>query len=127
MREQVLSSIVSPTDFYISAAAISDFAPVPAPGKIESGQPAAITLLPLPKILDEVLARTTAKVVAFKLGGKESKVQDMLDAGVSMVAVNAPTAMGAGSGAFTFVTKSTRRSVHGTKEEVAAALWAALL
>jgi phosphopantothenoylcysteine decarboxylase/phosphopantothenate--cysteine ligase len=127
MRDQVLSAIRSPIDFYVSAAAISDFAPVRVPGKIESGQPAEIRLLPLPKILEEVLARVSATVVAFKLGGQEHRVQDMLRGGVSMVVVNAPAAMGAESGAFTFVTSSTRRSVHGTKEEVAAALWAALL
>ena len=39
-------------DIYISAAAVSDFAPDYKPGKIPSGSPVSIKLNPLPKLLD---------------------------------------------------------------------------
>ena len=128
MREQVLAHLMPPIDYYVSAAAISDFAPVRYAGKLESGIPTSITLQPLPKLLDEVLARSTATTVAFKLGGqRQEKAQQMLAAGAAMVVVNDPPVMGAPGGDFTFVTQSAQRNVRGTKEEVAAALWAELL
>jgi phosphopantothenoylcysteine decarboxylase/phosphopantothenate--cysteine ligase len=129
MREQVLDQMSrSSFDYYVSAAAISDFAPVRHPTKIESGTAVQISLIPLPKLLDEVLARTTATTVAFKLGGKSGeKAQQMLVAGAAMVVVNPPEVMGGPGGEFIFITSTQQRHVSGTKEEVAAALWAALL
>ncbi|MDD1674947.1 MAG: bifunctional phosphopantothenoylcysteine decarboxylase/phosphopantothenate--cysteine ligase CoaBC, partial [Methanomicrobiales archaeon] len=95
MREQVLAHLSPPVDYYVSAAAISDFAPVRYAGKLESGTPVSIPLQPLPKLLDEVLSRSTATTVAFKLGGQsEEKARRMLAAGSALVVVNDPPVMG---------------------------------
>src|SRR5208337_1376528 len=55
-------------DLYISAAAISDFAPKRVDGKIASGKPVTIDLSPLPKLIDQVLEHSKTRVIAFKIG-----------------------------------------------------------
>ncbi|MFA5613453.1 MAG: bifunctional phosphopantothenoylcysteine decarboxylase/phosphopantothenate--cysteine ligase CoaBC [Methanoculleus sp.] len=115
-------------DIYVSAAAISDFAPERREGKIPSGSPLTIRLAPLPKIIDEVMAACHPVTVAFKLGWhEEERAQDMLEAGVRMVVVNAPPVMGAAEGSFSLVTADGATRVSGSKEEVAAAIWSGLL
>ncbi|MCC7565397.1 MAG: bifunctional phosphopantothenoylcysteine decarboxylase/phosphopantothenate--cysteine ligase CoaBC [Methanomicrobiaceae archaeon] len=114
-------------DIYISAAAISDFAPRQREGKIPSGEPQTIRLDPLPKLLDEVFEAYRPVTVAFKLGWREEKrAAAMIDAGIDMVVVNAPPVMGAAGGQFSLLTKWGRQHVAGSKEEVAAAIWAGL-
>jgi phosphopantothenoylcysteine decarboxylase/phosphopantothenate--cysteine ligase len=114
-------------DYYCSAAAISDFAPARREGKIPSGEEVALTLEPLPKLIDAVMRRKDVRIVAFKLGWDgEAKAQAMLDAGAALVVVNTPAVMGAEGGAFTFLSATGRKEVKGTKEEVAAALWSEL-
>ena len=55
MRAAVLNECAKGTvDYYVSAAAISDFAPEPYDGKIQSGKPVTLHLTPLPKLLREV-------------------------------------------------------------------------
>ncbi len=115
-------------DIYVSAAAISDFAPERREGKIPSGSPLTIRLVPLPKIIDEVMAACHPVTVAFKLGWhEEERAQAMLEAGVRMVVVNAPPVMGAAEGSFSFMTADGVTAVSGSKEEVAAAVWSGLL
>ncbi len=115
-------------DIYVSAAAISDFAPERREGKIPSGSPLTIRLVPLPKIIDEVMAACHPVTVAFKLGWhEEERAQAMLEAGVRMVVVNAPPVMGAAGGSFSLVAADGTTRVSGSKEEVAAAIWSGLL
>jgi len=115
-------------DIYVSAAAISDFAPERREGKIPSGSPLTIRLVPLPKIIDEVMAACHPVTVAFKLGWhEEERAQAMLEAGVRMVVVNAPPVMGAAGGSFSLVTAGGVTGISGSKEEVAAAIWSGLL
>ncbi|HDS63230.1 MAG TPA: bifunctional phosphopantothenoylcysteine decarboxylase/phosphopantothenate--cysteine ligase CoaBC [Methanofollis liminatans] len=115
-------------DIYISAAAISDFLPERAEGKIPSGAGRTIRLEPLPKVLDAVLDVFSGTAVAFKLGwDEEARARSMLASGVAMVVTNAPLAMGAAGGEFVMMTEERSEQVSGTKEEVAAAIWSALL
>ena len=129
MREAVLFAIKSQRyDYYISAAAVSDYKPDASDGKIPSGEEICIKLNPLPKILDEVLLNFSGIVVAFKLGEDSVlKAEDMLNRGVFMVAANAPETMGAKTGKYILCTKAEKTEVSGDKEEVAKAIWMKLL
>ena len=114
-------------DIYVSAAAISDFAPRRVPGKIRSGTPVTLDLDPLPKLLDEVLSAYHPAAIAFKLGRDEgAAAAELLARGVRVVVVNAPEALGAEGAAVSILTAAGRTAVEGSKEEVAAALWKAL-
>jgi phosphopantothenoylcysteine decarboxylase / phosphopantothenate---cysteine ligase len=111
-------------DYYISAAAISDFALERRKAKIPSGRPVKLALEPLPKILDEVMNDYTTAVIAFKIGDDtEKQAQAMLAHGACMVVTNSPVTMGSDRGDYICVTRNGRVPVSGTKEEVAAALW----
>ena len=69
-------------DIYISAAAISDFAPKRYQGKIPSGKKTRLELEPLPKLLDEVIRDYAPVTVAFKLGtAPEKQSKQMLAEG----------------------------------------------
>lgn len=115
-------------DYYISAAAISDFAPEHVKGKIPSGKPVKLDLTPLPKILLEVIKEYTTKIIAFKIGDEtEKQVKAMLDAGAFMLVTNAPATMGSDYGDYVCMTHSRRVPVSGTKDEIAAALWDAII
>lgn len=129
MRSAVLSVCRDEgIDIYVSAAAISDFAPERHEGKIPSGSPLTVRLNPLPKVIDEVAAACSPVTVAFKLGwDEEERARAMLEGGVRMVVVNAPPAMGATEGSFRIMTAGGTRDVAGSKEEVARAIWSGLL
>jgi phosphopantothenoylcysteine decarboxylase/phosphopantothenate--cysteine ligase len=129
MRSAVLAVCREGVDIYASAAAISDYAPERREGKIPSGSPLTVRLDPLPKVIDEVMAAFHPVTVAFKLGWhEEERARAMLEAGARMVVVNAPPAMGAAEGSFCLMTTGgATRDVTGSKEEVAAAIWAGLL
>jgi len=115
-------------DVYISAAAISDFAPRRREGKIPSGEAQTLELLPEPKLLEDVIAACRPVTVAFKLGWREEeRARSLLADGVRLVVVNAPPVMGAEGGSFLFLTETGREEVSGSKEEVAAAIWSRLL
>lgn len=125
MRDQVISSLkTTGADIYISAAAISDYAPVRQDGKIPSGKAGiAIPLEPLDKLLPEVLAMKVPVVVAFKLGYDTSAAADALLAqGVSRVIMNAPGTMGSPDGDYIIASQDRRIPVSGTKAECAAAI-----
>jgi phosphopantothenoylcysteine decarboxylase/phosphopantothenate--cysteine ligase len=114
-------------DIYVSAAAISDFAPERRTGKIPSGKPVQLQLHPLPKLLDRVREACRPRIIAFKVGdGGTQAARRMLAEGAELVVVNRPEAMGAEEGEFTILGKDTRIRVKGTKEEAAAALWDAV-
>jgi len=115
-------------DIYVSAAAISDFSPRRVKGKIRSGAPVTLDLDPLPKLLGEVQASYHPVTIAFKLGRDETRAaKEMLDLGVRAVVVNTPEATGAPAAEVTILSRSGTRTARGSKEEVAAAVWTALL
>jgi len=130
MRTAVHESFVRKgADVYISAAAISDFAPRKINGKIPSGKQVHIDLEPLPKLLDEVVNKYSPRTVAFKLGREQEKIADAMisGGGVEMVLINAPETMGSECGEYVIVTRGDKFSVSGTKEEIAVAIWEKLL
>jgi phosphopantothenoylcysteine decarboxylase/phosphopantothenate--cysteine ligase len=114
-------------DIYVSAAAISDFAPERFPGKLPSGAPTALALEPLPKVLDEVVARYTPLTIAFKLAeDADAQAGGLLVRGAALVVANPPATMGAGGGTFALHSARGIRVVEGSKEEVAAAIWSSV-
>jgi len=114
--------------YYVSAAAISDFAPDKFGGKIPSGTETGIRLRVLPKLVDEVLENFKTKIIAFKLGWEEvEKAKEMIDIGISLVAVNTPESMGGESGEYLLMTPGRETEVSGRKEEIAAAIWQEIL
>jgi phosphopantothenoylcysteine decarboxylase/phosphopantothenate--cysteine ligase len=117
-------------DFYVSTAAISDFAPVPFPGKIASGKQVTVTLKPLTKLLPEIkdTCHPPPVIVAFKMGrDEEARAIQMIREGSSMVIANAPEVMGAGGGRFVIFTKDGREELECTKEQLAGEIWKRLL
>jgi len=129
MREAVLRICREEApDLYISAAAISDFSPVPYPGKLRSGGPVTLTLHPLPKLLDEVMTGWGVPTVAFKLGSdEEDAARELLAKGARMVVVNGPESMGSSHGSAVILGEGPRVAVEGSKEELAAAIWQQIL
>jgi phosphopantothenoylcysteine decarboxylase / phosphopantothenate---cysteine ligase len=111
-------------DIYISAAAISDFAPKRVKGKIPSGKPVNLFLEPLPKLLSEVIQEYNSLIVAFKLGRTQKKIaESMIAGGVAMVLMNTPESMGSASGEYKLLTAHGELLLGGTKNEIAQAIW----
>jgi phosphopantothenoylcysteine decarboxylase / phosphopantothenate---cysteine ligase len=111
-------------EIYISAAAISDFAPKQYKGKIPSGKKVSVELDPLPKLLDEVIRDYAPVTVAFKLGAapeRQSKL--MLKKGVSAVLMNSPATMGSRQGDYTLLAAKGQIPLKGSKEAVAHRFW----
>lgn len=110
-------------DYYLSPAAISDFAPVRFPGKIPSGRAVDLLLQPLPKLLTEVVERYRTTVVAFKLGGERKQAEALISGGVRMVVCDTPGEMGAATGSFLLLSAQGEERLEGSKEEVARRIW----
>ena len=111
-------------DMYISAAAISDFAPKKYQGKIPSGKKVTVELDPLPKLLDEVIRDYAPVTVAFKLGAApEKQSRQMLKKGVAAVLMNPPTTMGSREGEYTLLSETGQRTMKGSKDEIAHWFW----
>lgn len=125
MRDAVLRILQEgPVDYYVSAAAISDFAPRRHQGKIRSGDPVDLHLDPLPKLLTEVCTSHPITAIAFKLGWDDRpRATALLDQGVELVVLNTPLEMGSAEGSFTLLTHDSEEQIQGSKEEVAAAVW----
>jgi phosphopantothenoylcysteine decarboxylase / phosphopantothenate---cysteine ligase len=106
-------------DIYISAAAISDYAPERYKGKISSGQRPVITLNPLPKILDQAVIKA-GLTVAFKLG-EQSAIEALpfLNQGIALIAANSPDTLGSETGTYHLIDTSGSVEVAGSKEQVA--------
>jgi phosphopantothenoylcysteine decarboxylase/phosphopantothenate--cysteine ligase len=126
MREAVLRcfSTGGGADIYISAAAISDFAPKRHLGKIPSGKKTCLELEPQPKLLDEVIRQWAPLTVAFKLGYaplRQSK--QMIGKGVRMVLMNSPKTLGSSEGEYTLLSAKRRIILKGSKNAVAHAFW----
>ena len=115
-------------DIYISAAAISDFAPKRVPGKIPSGKPVHLVLEPLKKLLSEVIQDYSPLTIAFKLGNNQEKMaKAMIAKGVAMVLMNTPGSMGSSHGEYVLLTKSEKKPLSGTKDEISQAIWKAVI
>ncbi len=129
MRDAVLRVCrEDPPDLYISAAAISDFAPEPYTGKLRSGTPVTLTLHPLPKLLDEVITGCGIPAVAFKLGSDEEMgARELLRKGACLVVVNGPESMGSPRGTAIILGNDARVEITGSKEEIATAIWRQIL
>lgn len=115
-------------EIYISAAAISDFAPERVAGKMPSGNPCTITLQPLPKLITRLFGKGI-RIVGFKLGeDAETAAEELLKTDdLVLVAANHPAVMGADAGVYRLMTKTGTRTVAGTKTEIARELWNELL
>ncbi|MDI9633968.1 MAG: bifunctional phosphopantothenoylcysteine decarboxylase/phosphopantothenate--cysteine ligase CoaBC [Methanolinea sp.] len=123
MREEVRRICATdPPDLFVSAAAVSDFAPDPFEGKIPSGKPVTITLRPLPKIVREVAEEFGIPCVAFKLGrDAASRGGEMLGGQIGVVVANDPDAMGSEDARVTILTRDgSARQVSERKDAVAA-------
>ncbi len=129
MRDAVLDICSKEqVDLYISAAAISDFAPERFSGKLKSGKPVSIALLPLPKLLTEVTGRYQIPAVGFKLGWNElEKARKMVGDGLIMVIVNTPSAMGSHENSVLLIDGFEEKVIEGPKEDVAGMIWEVLL
>lgn len=129
MHEAVLQEVAANRpDIYISAAAISDFAPDRAAGKIPSGSSCTLTLHPLPKLITRLFGKGI-RIVGFKLGEHaETEAETLLrEEDIVLVATNRPVVMGAERGEYRLMTKTGSRTVSGTKPEIARELWTELL
>jgi phosphopantothenoylcysteine decarboxylase/phosphopantothenate--cysteine ligase len=115
-------------DIYISAAAISDFAPEKVRGKIPSGRPVHLLLEPLPKLLAEVMEKYRPVTIAFKLGDSSGEMaKRMIEQGAAIVLTNEPETMGSARGEYMLVTRDGEHPLSGSKDEIAAAVWNHLL
>ncbi|HEX3001856.1 MAG TPA: bifunctional phosphopantothenoylcysteine decarboxylase/phosphopantothenate--cysteine ligase CoaBC [Methanoregula sp.] len=130
MRDAVMHELAKcgGADIYISAAAISDFAPLKVQGKIRSGKPAIVRLSPLKKLLDEVMQEYSPFTVAFKIEQKpEAPAQEMLKKGVAVVLMNHPDTMGSSTGEYELLTSRGSEKLSGSKEMIAGDIWNAIL
>jgi len=131
MRAAVLKECATGTvDYYLSAAAISDFSPDQVAGKIPSGKPVTLHLHPLPKLLPQVCTKGKERpvTVAFKMG-KDGEVQarSMVEEGATIVIINSPDVMGSAGGDFVLLSGDKREEIQCTKEGLAGELWKRLL
>jgi phosphopantothenoylcysteine decarboxylase/phosphopantothenate--cysteine ligase len=108
------------TDLYISAAAISDFAPEITEGKIRSGKPAHLDLKPLPKLIAEVTGQFHPVTIAFKIDRSPEKgARELLGQGATTVLMNTPATMGSPEGDYILMDESGTKPVKGSKDVVA--------
>lgn len=115
-------------DLYISAAAISDFAPDRFDGKLASGKEVSLTLRPQPKLIDEVMRTFGVPVIGFKLGrSQEQAARLLLERGARMVIVNGPDTLGSDRAEITILTRDAAKPAGGTKRELAVMIWDEIL
>ncbi|HJJ36330.1 MAG TPA: bifunctional phosphopantothenoylcysteine decarboxylase/phosphopantothenate--cysteine ligase CoaBC, partial [Methanocorpusculum sp.] len=129
MRTAVLNELKKHNiDYYVSAAAISDFVPDAAETKIRSGTPVTLTLDPAPKLISQV---TGPNVIGFKIGEDAPEAAQALLAGqknIIAVAANYPDTMGSSDGTYRIYRKEADAvDITGTKKDIAHALWNAVL
>ncbi|MBE6506749.1 MAG: bifunctional phosphopantothenoylcysteine decarboxylase/phosphopantothenate--cysteine ligase CoaBC [Methanocorpusculum parvum] len=126
MAEAVLGQTAP--DYYVSAAAVSDFAPVCSAEKIHSGKPVSIHLQPLPKLITQMSGKGT-KIIGFKIGedAVEAGKRLLAEEDVILVAANYPETMGAKTGEYILLTKGAETNVSGEKDVIAREIWDAVL
>ncbi len=123
MHEAVLREAEG-ADYYLSAAAISDFAPKRVDGKIKSGSAASVTLEPLEKLITKIAAKGV-KTVGFKLGrdAEEEGLHLLAYDNIVLVLANKPETMDSPFGEYVFLRKDGKETVCGTKDEIAGKVW----
>ena len=124
--EKAVLSAVTDADYYVSAAAISDFAPEASSVKIVSGKPISLQLKPLPKIISEV---NGPKIIGFKIGenAEEEGLHLLQEKNVVLVATNKPETMGSTDGDYLLLKKTETKHISGGKDDIARELWNAVL
>ncbi|MGQ0535554.1 MAG: bifunctional phosphopantothenoylcysteine decarboxylase/phosphopantothenate--cysteine ligase CoaBC [Methanobacteriota archaeon] len=124
-----------PHDWVLVPAAISDFRPVPAPGKIPSGKDRLdVGFTATPKFLERLKPNLRGRLVSFKA---EADVSDSVLVsrargsasryGSWAVVANRLEDVSRGGTRVAVVTSAAERWVTGTKEEVARGVWSILL
>jgi phosphopantothenoylcysteine decarboxylase/phosphopantothenate--cysteine ligase len=107
-------------DIYISAAAISDYAPEPYLGKIESkNTEVTLTLNPLPKLLTRIFEFSIPTSISFKLGETALENAHYIlknTPEIAMVIANKTSNMGAATGSIQICSRAKEVTVHGSKE-----------
>ena len=129
MQDAVLNEVENNCpDIYVSAAAVSDFAPVRYAGKIPSGEACSVPLVPLPKLISRLYGKGI-RIVGFKLGEDAGEEAEHLIAepDVVLVAANRPEVMGSPSGEYRLIRKTGSRVVSGQKTSIAQEIWRELL
>ncbi|HJJ54711.1 MAG TPA: bifunctional phosphopantothenoylcysteine decarboxylase/phosphopantothenate--cysteine ligase CoaBC [Methanocorpusculum sp.] len=129
MQRAVMEELKCRTiDYYISAAAISDFTPDVSKTKIHSGTPVTLTLHLAPKLISQV---TGPKIIGFKIGeDAHEAAQSLMNSQKNIIAVaaNYPATMGSADGIYRVYRKGADAiDITGTKKEIAYALWNAVL
>jgi len=124
MHAAVIDSMTkNKIDMYISAAAISDYAPEQYVGKIESKNAClALTLHPLPKLLPHAISLQIPTIVSFKLGesAQEDARKILMDTPeIAMIIANTASNMGGSSGTVHLLSRTKEVTVHGSKEILA--------
>jgi hypothetical protein len=67
-------------------------------------------------------------IIAFKLGRTPKKMaKKMISQGIAMVLMNAPESMGSDHGEYMLMTQNGEFPLNGTKEEIANAIWNAVI
>ncbi len=125
MRKAVLEKFEK-CDFYISAAAISDFKPknVSKNKLKKTGEGRIIELKENPDILKEVVKKKRPDQVVIGFGLESGDLQELgeqkrRDKGVDVLIANSPQVINAEKGEFVLITERAQRSLHGTKKELA--------
>jgi phosphopantothenoylcysteine decarboxylase/phosphopantothenate--cysteine ligase len=113
----------SKPDLYISAAAISDYAPEQYCGKIESKDTnISLTLHPLPKLLPRTFPFQIPTIISYKQekNAREDAHQILMDTPeITMLIANSVSNMGGSSGTVHLISRTKETTVHGSKEILA--------
>lgn len=128
MADAVLSEADN-ADYYVSAAAISDFTPEKSSTKIPSGKPITLQLNPAPKLITQLTGKGI-KIIGFKIGeDAESAAKELLkEDGIIAVAANTPETMGSSDGCYRIMKKDGDViPAEGTKDTIARKIWDAVL
>ncbi|HJJ39098.1 MAG TPA: bifunctional phosphopantothenoylcysteine decarboxylase/phosphopantothenate--cysteine ligase CoaBC [Methanocorpusculum sp.] len=128
MTDAVLSEAEG-TDYYVSAAAISDFTPEKSNTKIPSGKPVTLHLNPAPKLITQLTGKGI-KIIGFKIGENAGAAAKELlkEEDIIAVAANAPETMGSTDGCYRIMKKDgTAVPAEGTKNTIARKIWDAVL
>ncbi len=130
MHNAVMTEIrTSKPDYYVSAAAISDFTPEAAETKIPSGKEISLKLNPTPKLISQITGEI--KIIGFKIGeDAEDAAQHLLKSQENIIAVaaNHPETMESADGTYTVFRKDKDPiPATGTKKDIASTIWNAVL
>jgi phosphopantothenoylcysteine decarboxylase / phosphopantothenate---cysteine ligase len=124
MRIAVLDEFEN-CDYYISAAAICDFAPRKVSEvKLKKSGSRVLELVENPDILSEVARMKASHQVVIGFGLESGDLTDMgerkrKEKGVDILVANSPQMINAKEGEFVFLSDREQRAIKGTKQELA--------